>query len=202
MAPLTATVLALFVLLSCTLADVPQAVVTELSHAESFDEVHDPAHVIIRRAAGRNRKVYNMYHGTSMQAAESIIKTGFRPSGGGMLGPGVYVSTDIRKAKNYPYNVRAADRVILKVRVRVGKVKKINRQGHPLQYTWHARGYDTAWVPAKSGMVRSGLTESCVWDPKRVKVLAVVKAPAAAARKLKSLLRRMKKYHCSYWLVC
>nr|XP_033811234.1 uncharacterized protein LOC117365228 [Geotrypetes seraphini] len=200
MAPLTATVLALFVLLSSTLADVPQAVGPELSKIESFDELHDPTHVIIRRATGS--KVYDMYHGTSVQAAESIIQTGFRPSKDGMLGPGVYLSRDIRKAQRYPLYLGPADRVILKTRVRVGKVKKIDRQGHPLQRTWHAHGYDTAWVPPNSPMVPSGLTENCVWDPKRVKVLAVVQAPAAAVGKLNSLLHKMKTYHCNYWLVC
>ncbi|XP_030073568.1 uncharacterized protein LOC115479650 [Microcaecilia unicolor] len=200
MASLTATVLALFVLLSSTFAEVPQAVVPELSNVETSDEVHDPVHIVKRWAPGS--KVYDMYHGTTAQAADSIIRTGFRPSKDGMLGPGVYVSRDIRKAQRYPLNLSPANRVILKVRVRVGKVKKIDRQGHPLQRTWHAHGYDTAWVPPNSGMVASGLTENCVWDPKRVKVLAVVQAPAAVLKNLNSLLNTMKTRYCNYWLVC
>ncbi|XP_030073565.1 uncharacterized protein LOC115479647 [Microcaecilia unicolor] len=197
---LTATVLALFVLLSSTLADIPQAAVLELSNVESSGEVHDSAHIVIRRAA--SHQVYDMYHGTSLQAAVSIIQNGFRPSTDGMLGPGVYVSRDIRKAQRYPLNLSPLDRIVLKVRVNVGRVIRIDRQGHPLQKTWRYYGYDTAWVPPNSGMVPSGLTENCVWDPKRVKVLDVVQASARSLFWLKSLLQQMKSRHCNYWLVC
>uniref|UniRef100_A0A8C2KDS8 Grass carp reovirus (GCRV)-induced gene 2g n=1 Tax=Cyprinus carpio TaxID=7962 RepID=A0A8C2KDS8_CYPCA len=89
-------------------------------------------------------KVYIMYHGTSIQA-----------SADGMLERGVYLSRDLKKA-------------IVRVKVNVGRVKKIDKQGHPLQKTWHDHGYDTAWCPPKCGMVSSGLEEDCVWDPKRI----------------------------------
>ncbi len=58
-----------------------------------------------------------------------------------------------------------SQRVVLRVKVNVGKVKKIDRQGHPLQRTWLDHGYDTAWCPPNCGMVSSGLEEDCVWDP-------------------------------------
>ncbi|XP_029470529.1 uncharacterized protein LOC115098222 [Rhinatrema bivittatum] len=201
MAPLTAVVSALCVLVSFTFADVPQDVAPKLLEAGSFSaETHDIVHALVRRYTGH--RFYDMYHGTSVQAAISIIQTGFIPSKDGMLGRGVYVSRDIKKAQRYPMYLSPTDRVILKVNVRVGKVKKIDRQGHPLQKTWHAHGYDTAWVPPNSGMVPSGLEENCVWDPKRVKVMDVVQAPPAALGNLKSLLHQMKTYHCNWWLVC
>uniref|UniRef100_A0A3B3R6A3 Uncharacterized protein n=1 Tax=Paramormyrops kingsleyae TaxID=1676925 RepID=A0A3B3R6A3_9TELE len=73
---------------------------------------------------------------------------GFRPSINGMLGPGVCVSQSFQKAQTYPKNLPFYEqKAVLKLRIRAGKVKKINWQGHPLQKTWHDHGYDTAWVP-------------------------------------------------------
>uniref|UniRef100_A0A8C5N1Y6 PARP catalytic domain-containing protein n=1 Tax=Leptobrachium leishanense TaxID=445787 RepID=A0A8C5N1Y6_9ANUR len=101
-------------------------------------------------------KLYTMYHGTTLAAAENIIDEGFKKSDDGLLGRGVYLSRDIKKASLYPRHDRS-DQVILKVRVNVGKVKQINGQGF--------------------GMVERLLEEDCVWDPNRIKVLGVVKAP-------------------------
>ncbi|KAJ8245216.1 hypothetical protein COCON_G00235760 [Conger conger] len=117
---------------------------------------------------------YVMYHGTSREAAEQIKAHGFHQSRDGMLGRGVYVSRDVEKARAYPRGLPADQRVVLKLRVNVGRVKRIDRQGHPLQKTWHDHGYDTAWCPPRCGMVLSGLEEDCVWDPDRVEVMDVL----------------------------
>ncbi len=119
-------------------------------------------------------QVYTMYHGTSMEAAKKVRKEGFHQSVDGMLGCGVYLSRDLEKARRYPLNLQAYQRVVLKVKVNVGKVKKIDRQGHPLQNTWHDHGYDTAWCPSKCGMVPSGLEEDCVWDPQRIQIIEMI----------------------------
>ncbi|KAM4015436.1 uncharacterized protein ACNLHF_002104 [Anomaloglossus baeobatrachus] len=121
-------------------------------------------------------KIYVMYHGTTATAALAIMATGFKRSKDGMLGPGVYISRDINKARRYPLGDKS-QQVILKLLVNVGNVIAINRQHHPLQKTWHDHGYDTAWVPPKCGMVESGLEEDCVWDPKRIKVVGIGEAP-------------------------
>lgn len=119
-------------------------------------------------------KSYIMYHGTTLNAAQEIQRHGFRRSSGGMLGPGVYVSRSVDKAKRYPLKPDPKERLaIMKLKVRVGKVKRIDKQGHPLQKSWHEKGYDTAWVPPNCGMVPSGLEEDCVWDPDRIEVLEV-----------------------------
>ncbi|XP_073513246.1 uncharacterized protein [Phyllobates terribilis] len=103
--------------------------------------------------------IYEMYHGTNLESAILIIQNGFKRSNDdNMLGSGVYVSRDREKAARYPL-VGKRYQVILKLRVNVGKVKKIDRQGHPLPKTWHEEGYDTAWVP--EDMVESGLEEDC-----------------------------------------
>ena len=109
-----------------------------------------------------------MYHGTSKEAAEQIELHGFQPSADGMLGDGVYASRDVRKAMAY-------GPVVFEVSVEVGRVKRIDRQGHPLQKDWSRQGYDTAWVPPHCGMVRSGMEEDCVFDPERVKVIRRVR---------------------------
>ncbi|CAJ1068544.1 hypothetical protein EPR50_G00055650 [Xyrichtys novacula] len=143
----------------------------------------------------QNRGVYAMYHGTSIASARLIISGGFKQSSGGMLGRGVYVSRDIKKASHYPLNSAITDRVVLKVRVRVGRVKRIDQDNHPMQFTWHANGYDTAWVPPNIGLkaVRSGLEEDCVFDPKRVEVVGIAKAPNnTIEREMKQLLSKKR----------
>uniref|UniRef100_A0A3Q3XDN6 PARP catalytic domain-containing protein n=1 Tax=Mola mola TaxID=94237 RepID=A0A3Q3XDN6_MOLML len=121
-----------------------------------------------------NRK-YVMYHGTTSQIAQAILATGFRQSSGGMLGRGVYLSRDLEKASRYPIDHPEHDRVVIKVVVNVGKVIAINYQQHPKQKTWHDYGFDTAWVPPRCGMVKSGLEEDCVWDPNRITILKVIR---------------------------
>uniref|UniRef100_A0A1A8TYY1 PARP catalytic domain-containing protein n=1 Tax=Nothobranchius furzeri TaxID=105023 RepID=A0A1A8TYY1_NOTFU len=119
-------------------------------------------------------RTYVMYHGTTQAYAQSIVASGFRRSSGGMLGPGVYLSRDLQKASRYPPNHPEWDKVVIKVKVNVGRVIVINRQNHPFQKTWSNQGYDTAWVPPKCGMVRSGLEENCVWDPRRIQILQLI----------------------------
>ncbi|KAM4576472.1 GCRV-induced gene 2p isoform 1-T1 [Odontesthes bonariensis] len=140
----------------------------------------------------QNRGVYAMFHGTSVASARQIIANGFKQSSGGMLGKGVYVSRDKRKAANYPLKSNPSDRVILELRVRVGRVKRIDRDFHTWQFTWSSK-YNTAWVPPKCGMksVPSGLEEDCVFDPQRVKVVGIAKAPNTAIEKeLQQLLAK------------
>ncbi|XP_029611662.1 uncharacterized protein LOC115195680 [Salmo trutta] len=119
-------------------------------------------------------KTYVMYHGTTRQAAGKIRASGFLPSPGGMLGHGVYLSRDMMKASRYPLDLPEHQRVVLRVKVNVGKVKRIDCKDHPLRTTWHENGYDTAWVPPNCGMVKSGLEEDCVWDPKCITVLGTI----------------------------
>nr|XP_029481679.1 uncharacterized protein LOC115104390 [Oncorhynchus nerka] len=124
----------------------------------------------------RNGRTYIMYHGTSWWAAQKIMAKGFFQSKCGMLGQGVYLSRDLEKASRYPLDLTEHQKVVIKVKVNVGKVKKVDRQGHPLQKTWHDEGYDSAWVPPNCGMVKSGLEENCVWDPNRITVLDTIKS--------------------------
>nr|XP_046243033.1 uncharacterized protein LOC124058139 [Scatophagus argus] len=138
----------------------------------------------------KDRGVYTMYHGTSVANARLIIANGFRQSSGGMLGKGVYMSRDKKKAQRYPLHSNDSDRVVLELSVRVGRVKRIDIDNHPMQYTWSTQGYDTAWVPPNCGMkaVPSGLEEDCVFDPKRVQVVGLAMAPNAVLAELQQLV--------------
>uniref|UniRef100_A0A8C7P197 PARP catalytic domain-containing protein n=1 Tax=Oncorhynchus mykiss TaxID=8022 RepID=A0A8C7P197_ONCMY len=139
----------------------------------------------LHKSHPEDHREYVMFHGCSKEGAELIKRDGFKPSSADrMLGAGVYVSRDIRKAFiRYPLNtplmtIPDSDRMVLKVKVDVGRVKVIKRQRHPMQKTWHTEhGFDTAWVPPNVGMVPSNQEEDCVYDPKRIKVLAMLKVP-------------------------
>lgn len=145
--------------------------------------------------APKDRGVYTMYHGTSVANARLIIANGFKQSSGGMLGKGVYVSRDQKKAERYPLHNNPSDRVTLELSVRVGRVKRIDKDNHPMQYTWSSQGYDTAWVPPNCGMkaVPSGLEEDCVFDPKNVKVVGITKAPSNVLTELKQLVANSQR---------
>ncbi|MCJ8748614.1 hypothetical protein PDJAM_G00166860 [Pangasius djambal] len=136
--------------------------------------------------------VYTMYHGTHIDNAEDIIINGFTPSTRGMLGKGVYVSRNIKKAKCYPLRTDKRDQVVFKLNVNVGKVKKIDCDNHPLRTTWHDDGYDCAWVPPRSNIsaIKSGREEDCVWDPTRITVVDVACCvDEGKRRKLRNLIR-------------
>merc|ERR1712039_506355 len=75
------------------------------------------------------RDSFEMFHGTSEDAAMKIEKQGFRPSVSGMLGPGVYCSRDLRKARAY-------GKVVFLLHVRLGRVLKIDHKDHPLRTIW------------------------------------------------------------------
>ncbi|KAM9451552.1 uncharacterized protein Hap1MRO34_021852 isoform 1-T2 [Clarias gariepinus] len=130
---------------------------------------------------------YTMFHGTHKNNAQAIITTGFRPSGGGTLGAGVYCSRDINKAMCYPGGCGPTDRVVFKLQVRVGKVKKIDSQSMHLMTTWHQHGYDTAWLPASV----CGFEEDCVRDPKRLTVVGIAHCGDAAVKNsLENLIKQ------------
>ncbi|XP_078055280.1 GCRV-induced gene 2o [Mustelus asterias] len=140
----------------------------------------------------QNGRGYTMYHGTHKNNAADIVRSGFKPSTDGLLGPGVYVSRDMNKARAYPKQAGDHDKVVFKLKVRVGKVKKIDTDNHPFQKTWHQQGYDCAWVPPKCGMmfIPSGKEEDCVWDPKRITVVDIAYANDLVKKDLRKLIRQ------------
>ncbi|KAG5284097.1 hypothetical protein AALO_G00022940 [Alosa alosa] len=141
----------------------------------------------------KSGRTYTMYHGTHLRIAKTIVTNGFQQSKDGMLGAGVYVSRNIDKAKCYPLNTDKKEKVVFKLKVRVGRVKKIDCDNHPMQKTWHQNGYDCAWVPPNSSIsaIRTGREEDCVWDPKRITVVDVACCMDDAKRKdLRKMIHR------------
>lgn len=141
----------------------------------------------------KSGRVYTMYHGTHVNNAKAIITGGFQPSTGGLLGPGVYVSRNIEKAKCYPLRTDKREQVVFKLKVLVGKVKKIDCDNHPLQKSWHQNGYDCAWIPpnSKVSVIKTGREEDCVWDPSRITVVDVALCmDDGKRRELRALVRQ------------
>ncbi|XP_035510579.1 uncharacterized protein LOC118322853 isoform X1 [Morone saxatilis] len=120
-------------------------------------------------------KTYVMYHGTCWKNVFAILKKGFCPSEDGMLGRGVYLSRDLKKASRYPMDHHESDRVVIKVKVDVGEVIAIKLKNHIFNKTWHNHDYDTAWMLLKSRTGKSGLERICVWDPRRITVIDTIK---------------------------
>merc|ERR1712232_393478 len=96
-----------------------------------------------------------LLHGTNERAARLIMQGGFRPSISGMLGRGVYLTPDPRKARAY-------GNFMLECKASVGEVICITYKEHPMQKDWACHGFHTARVPPRCGMVASGLEELCV----------------------------------------
>ncbi|CAL8316671.1 unnamed protein product [Arctogadus glacialis] len=123
-------------------------------------------------------QTYVMYHGTTRTNATAILSEGFRQSANGMLGRGVYLSRDMKKASRYPINTPDSERSVLMVEINVGNAIAINYQGHPCQKNWHDRRYgevfDTAWCPPNCGRTMSGMEEDCVWDPNRITIVKCI----------------------------
>merc|ERR1712032_457733 len=83
-----------------------------------------------RRLTGADgASVFEMFHGTSEAAAAKIEKEGFRASVSGMLGPGVYCSRELRKARHY-------GKVVFLLHVSLGRVIRIDSIDHPLRTLW------------------------------------------------------------------
>ena len=101
--------------------------------------------------AGCKKEIFVMYHSTpKWENVEKILEEGFMWSCPccNMLGHGIYVSSTLEKAAAY-------GKFTFKLLVYPGRVKKIDRQDHPKQKSWH-KDYSSAWVPPNCGMVPSG----------------------------------------------
>ena len=123
--------------------------------------------VTASRGGGTGTKVY---HCTSKAAANAIMDGGFRPSLNGMLGAGVYCTTDRSKAVAFAKGYGDDGRVIVG-RTQFGNTATVDatdaRRGKYSETGWQ-RSHDTAYVPRGEGVSRP---EHCVKDPERVRPL-------------------------------
>jgi len=108
-----------------------------------------------------------MYHGTSMQGADCILRHGFQTSQGGLLGAGVYLTTDKSKAALYGPRV-------LTCSVDIGKKCCIARKSHPKRRLWPA-SCDTKWIPAEAACKWTSQKGDvhCVQDKNRISIIDV-----------------------------
>ena len=110
--------------------------------SEYYDRVPD-RNSLVTNSSGRT---FVMYHGTTWRNWQRIKQHGFLLSNSASgLGEGVYLTRSERKAEFYR---KSKWGVIVKVRVELGKMVTISRQGHHLQKSWQMAGYDSAFAPA------------------------------------------------------
>jgi hypothetical protein len=117
-----------------------------------------------------------MYHGTSATAARAIGSSGFcRSINGVLVGPGVYLSPDITKARCC---VKGGNGVVLRCRVQPGRSTRIDRKDEPHRRAWGTCGYDPACIARGYGVVKmrsgGGRAETCVKNPDRIQVFGRV----------------------------
>lgn len=108
-----------------------------------------------------------MYHGTSMLGADSILGHGFKASEHGLLGTGMYLTTDKSKAGRYGPK-------LLTCSVDVGRKCCIDRRDHPDRDTW-PESCDTKWIPDHA--VHQWTSQQgdvyCVRDVSRIAIINV-----------------------------
>ena len=136
--------------------------------SEYYDRVPDRNSLVTNSSGSTHGRTFVMYHGTTWRNWQRIKQHGFLLSNSASgLGEGVYLTRSERKAEFYR---KSKWGVIVKVRVELGKMITISRQGHHLQKSWQMAGYDSAFAPAGAIGRRE---ENCVLDPSRITVLGL-----------------------------
>lgn len=121
-------------------------------------------------AATTSLQSLKMYHGTSWEAAQRIMKEGFKPSRGPgqCLGPGVYVARQ-DKALRFAANVQRHDHEtggLVEVLIRFRNAKYVSHDDDQ----WQKQGYDACRTDQTSA---SSNMEWCVASPEQVEVLGI-----------------------------
>ena len=132
--------------------------------------------------AALQQQTTKLYHGTSWENAQKILRDGFEPSERGSLGRGVYLAPNREKAERYARNENwhgSSRGAVLEVTVRLppNKVKHVDRDDK----SWAREGYEAC--RAQRTRV-SHQPEYCVADPKKVRVASVEEVPTVAPRAL------------------
>ena len=132
------------------------------------------------------------YHGTSLEAALNIQKSGFNISlsgsnAGAALGSGVYITTTLAKALHYAgrdgvhgKQPNPAGGAVLKLKVDLGRCYIVRSDSHHQRIAWAANGYDSAW--AAEGVIGER-EENCVRDPARLQIIDVILGNTGEAKR-------------------
>lgn len=105
------------------------------------------------------------YHGTSMENAQSIQRTGFQPSSDGCLGRGVYFA-DWKKAARFAHKRGQGSPAVLKCQISVRRVKQTSGNDD----RWQREGYDACYTSSTSASTNP---EWCILSPNDITVLEV-----------------------------
>lgn len=111
-----------------------------------------------------------VYHGTSASKAAAIMKEGFKPSKSGLLGQGIYVTTDQSKAQAFA----GTDGAVVRAVANPGNMKVVDARGareHGHSESSWQKAHDSAFVPKGEGVARP---EHCIKDPQRVSPVGVL----------------------------
>ena len=130
-----------------------------------------------------------MWHGTSSAAGMEIVRAQrFKPSAKGLLGPGIYLSRNRRKAEHYRRKA-GDDGVMLRCRARMGACKTLVKRD-PLMKTWHDEidpklgyHYNSAFAPEGVTKIRGqpSREEHCIFNPDRIDRIEIFDGPGAGA---------------------
>ena len=117
-----------------------------------------------------------VYHGTSKNRAKKIMRGGFSPSEDGLLGGGVYSTTDKSKAAAFANQFGKNARIVV-ASADLGSVATVDatdaRHGGYSETAWQW-SHDTAYTPSGEGVARS---EYCTQDTSRITPLQVELVP-------------------------
>jgi len=118
---------------------------------------------------------FEMYHGTSMDAAADIVKNGFKASDDGYLGRGVYGGYE-DKARAFAKDAikRGGEGALIKCRVTVddGQASIVTANGEASRVRCAASNAPAVWYPGPpNGTVKR--PEVAVRDPAKVEVISV-----------------------------
>ena len=129
-------------------------------------------------------QVVTLYHGTSLEAALSIQRTGFDVNqfavSGRMLGNGVYLSPTIGKSLMYADGLcrpNPLGGVVLIVKVNIGTCLELRATDRGISNKWGQLGYDSCYLPGglwgRPGTDRK-YDEYCIKDSSRIEITGAV----------------------------
>ena len=114
-----------------------------------------------------------LYHGTSLNAAIEIVRNGFIRSKKGMLGPGVYMTPSLQKARAYPKQ-NSRKKLVLVVGLYISRPILVLKPEMVIKGQMPPRLAETeatVLVQSGTGITPSGLPEMCVRSPEDVFVV-------------------------------
>ena len=128
-------------------------------------------------APTQRAQTFELYHGTSWENAQNILREGFKESSGGCLGRGIYVGRE-EKATRFAQNCErhgGAQGGLVRCRITVSNPKYV-KSDDP-QGNWRTQGHDA--VRTDKTTMSNG-PEWCLRDPRQIEVVGIHRVPISA----------------------